>query len=148
MNLWIVKNIYIYVYVLLSLRDVISKIHVGQNITFGLNDSTCNNPATVTWLYNNEFIANWSKPNVTYPKTVRKSVNLTNPCSMTIYNAACNDSGNYTLRVCERSESSRCTFTFLVDVTNFSNNAVPSFAALPCAQASVILLLISIFLNI
>nr|QOE74996.1 glycoprotein vIgFam2.5 [Elephant endotheliotropic herpesvirus 1A]WNZ34475.1 protein E53 [Elephant endotheliotropic herpesvirus 1A] len=148
MNLWIVKNIYIYVYVLLSLRDVISKIHVGQNITFGLNDSTCNNPATVTWLYNNEFIANWSKPNVTYPKTVRKSVNLTNPCSMTIYNAACNDSGNYTLRVCERPESSRCTFTFLVDVTNFSNNAVPSFAALPCAQASVILLLISIFLNI
>nr|AYF58425.1 glycoprotein vIgFam2.5 [Elephant endotheliotropic herpesvirus 1A] len=87
MNLWVVRRylvdyIYIYVYVLLNLSNVISKIHVGQNITFGLNDSTCNNPATVTWLYNNEFIANWSTPNVTYPKTVRKSVNLTNPCSL------------------------------------------------------------------
>nr|AYF58504.1 glycoprotein vIgFam2.5 [Elephant endotheliotropic herpesvirus 1A] len=150
MNLWVVRRylvdyIYIYVYVLLNLSNVISKIHVGQNITFGLNDSTCNNPATVTWLYNNEFIANWSKPNVTYPKTVRKSVNLSNPCSLTIYDAACNDSGNYTLRVCESPYSSRCAFTFLVDVANFSKDAVPSFAALPCAQASVILLLISIF---
>nr|AYF58587.1 glycoprotein vIgFam2.5 [Elephant endotheliotropic herpesvirus 1A] len=87
MNLWVVRRylvdyIYIYVYVLLNLSNVISKIHVGQNITFGLNDLTCNNPAMVTWLYNNEFIANWSKPNVTHPKTDRKSVNLTNPCSL------------------------------------------------------------------
>ncbi|AGG16129.2 glycoprotein vIgFam2.5 [Elephant endotheliotropic herpesvirus 1A] len=109
MNLWVVRKylvdyVYIYAYLLLSLSKVISNMHMGQNITFGLNDSTCNNPATVTWLYNNEFIANWSKPNVTYPKTDH--------------------------------------------VTNFSKDAVPSFAALPCTQASVILLLISIFLNI
>nr|AYF58452.1 glycoprotein vIgFam2.5 [Elephant endotheliotropic herpesvirus 1A] len=105
MNLWVVRRylvdyIYIYVYVLLNLSNVISKIHVGQNITFDLNDSACNNPATVTWLYNNEFIANWSTPNITYPKTDRKSVNLSNPCSLTIYDAACNDSGNYTYPTC------------------------------------------------
>nr|AYF58625.1 glycoprotein vIgFam2.5 [Elephant endotheliotropic herpesvirus 1A] len=87
MNLWVVRKylvdyVYIYAYLLLSLSKVISNMHMGQNITFGLNDSTCNNPATVTWLYNNEFIANWSKPNVTYPKTDRKSVNLSNPCSL------------------------------------------------------------------
>nr|QOE74872.1 glycoprotein vIgFam5 [Elephant endotheliotropic herpesvirus 1A] len=112
-SLWF--TVFIHFYTILSSEKIVNEIHVGENISFGFTESSCTFD-NVTWLHGSVPLIRWIKPNVTYSKMKTKTVNITNPCFLNLYKVERNDSGNYTLEVCDVTISTRCRITFLLNV--------------------------------
>nr|QOE74992.1 glycoprotein vIgFam5 [Elephant endotheliotropic herpesvirus 1A] len=112
-SLWF--TVFIHFCTILSSEKIVNEVHVGENITFGFTESLCNFD-NITWLHGTVPFINWIKPNVTYSKMKTKTVNVTNPCLLNIYKVERNDSGNYTLEVCNVTISTHCRITFLLNV--------------------------------